>query len=548
MSWAVSAEQSEFSEALDWFRSRVPYTQAQLDTLDDKARARAFAIAGHLELESVQTIFDELDHSIAKGTPFEDFQKRVEEKLLGKVGPDGFHLETVFRNWTQTAYNTGRWYQLTDPELSVLRPFLCFDALLDDRVTEVCKNLDGTIKPVGDPFWLTHAPICHHRCRSSLRSLRTSQAERAGISTTDPMVEIPEGFGLAPPMRGDDIPGPDQRRFDPEVWDAFTKRQADTLTQLEAANDNARRLRDERDRQDPAFWKPDLAAKYGEEAGGAIAWGRAMEYRGRALTLEEASLAHRELVEVGGKVTTNAESVFVRARTIEHEAAQKAETLGALIDAVEDTGEHALLASELKATSTLIGHARSVESANLKLPIPRLGKTWSTESKARVTADHKQVAKWLGALTDASVTLPDVNVKASHKRARYAHRLGTGKGTIEVNGRAFGGDLAHEWGHALENFDPRAKSAVTSFLAARTVNDAPQYLRDLTGIPYSRAEIAKPDHFLNPYMGKLYRHGATEITSMGLDLLRMQRGAELYSHDPEHFWLTLGILAGGKVP
>src|SRR5690606_13728376 len=49
-----------------------------------------------------------------------------------------------------------------------------------------------------DPFWDTHWPPLHHRCRSSIRNLRRTEAERRGITTTRPDAPVPEGWGLSP--------------------------------------------------------------------------------------------------------------------------------------------------------------------------------------------------------------------------------------------------------------------------------------------------------------------------------------------------------------
>lgn len=267
MTWAVKADVDKFDEAVAWFRTRVPYTTAQLDGIEDSARARAFTIAGQLELDTVQTIFDGIGSSLEKGTSIDAFKKSMREKLEGKVGPDGFHLETVYRNWVQNSYNTGRWYQLTDPELVLLRPFLLYDSVLDTRTTDICENLDGTCKAHDDAFWLTHHPLMHHRCRASLRSLRRKQAERHGITTDGPQVEIPEGWGLAPPLRGDNVPQPDSRRFDPQVWEVFKKRAEKFQGELHVANDNAKKKRKKRDEQDPTHWfEGEYKAKYGDHA------------------------------------------------------------------------------------------------------------------------------------------------------------------------------------------------------------------------------------------------------------------------------------------
>src|SRR5699024_1365521 len=51
-------------------------------------------------------------------------------------------------------------------------PFLQFDAVMDDRTTELCRGLAGVIKKANDPFWEVWYPPNHYNCRSDGRQLR----------------------------------------------------------------------------------------------------------------------------------------------------------------------------------------------------------------------------------------------------------------------------------------------------------------------------------------------------------------------------------------
>lgn len=551
MAWQVSADVDKFDEAVDWFRSRVPYTTAQLDGIEDKARARAFWITADLELDTLQTIHSEIGDSIEKGTPFEEFKKSLRKKLDNKVGIGGFHLETVFRNWVQTAYNTGRWYQLTDPELALLRPFLMFDAVLDSRTTERCKACDGAIKPVGDPWWLNRVPPLHHRCRSCLRSLRRKEAERRGITLDDPDEKtFDPKWGLAPELRGDDYGRPDQARFDPAVWEAFKKRSQKVQLELDFANTKVKEQRKERDKRDPEHWyETETKAKYGEHAGKAVAWGKAMEHRGRALTLDVARADHAKMVKSGVHASFGTRRRFANVDDLaDVKGAKDAKTLGELIDAVDAADGGAgegfkIIADELKASASLLGHVGSIETGDSPVfPVPKWVGRWSVSDKERLIEQTESVSGFLRAITDKSVIAPNLKIEARHARAGYLH------GRIAFNGRQEGGDLAHEWGHALEDYNAPLREAARGFLRARTVNEPERRLSVLTGKPYAYYEVAKRDQFMRPYMGKIYPGGETELTSMGIELIKTLEGAELYSADPDHFWLVLGMLAGGKLP
>lgn len=227
MAWAVSAEPSEFDEAIAWFRSRVPVTDDEYNALSASAKTRAFHLASVNELQVVQTVFKEIERAIAEGLPLETFQASVSEKLGAAHRLNGYHLETVFRNGTQDAYNAGRWEQLTSLDVSSTRPYWMYDAVLDDRTTPLCKSLDGTIKAHDDPYWLTHCPPLHHRCRGGIRALRRSEADRRGITVGDPQTvgEPGQGFGLAPPLRTE-LPMPDRTQVDNDVLSVFDARRA----------------------------------------------------------------------------------------------------------------------------------------------------------------------------------------------------------------------------------------------------------------------------------------------------------------------------------
>src|SRR6185295_5529825 len=414
MSWDVTADHERFEEAVGWFRSRVAYTHDELGELDDKSRAAAFWIAGSLELSAVQTIFDEIAAALEKGSSLEDFKKSIREKLTGKLGISGFHLETVFRNWTQTAYNTGRWYQLTDPDLAVGRPYLLYDAILDSRTTKLCESLNGTVKPVGDPFWLTHWPPLHHRCRSSPRSLTRSEAAKRGITEGTPQVTVQKGFGLAPPARGDLPPKPDPARIDPAVWTAYKTREEQLQRELDEAQ---RRAQEARGRQDPKHWfDGQYRDTYGEDAGRAVAWGRAMEERGKAVSLVEAKRQFVQLTEdIGITTSGNATPLFTRLRQAEADGFVPAgvKTLGevadALTGALDKTPSLKGTLDEVRALAGLIGHRAGIRPTGQAVSLATPAVAPGAPLQLRKTAGEivRKVRAFWAELSDASLVLPD---------------------------------------------------------------------------------------------------------------------------------------------
>ena len=228
MTWEVSAEFEDFPEAVEWFLARIIIDERDRDALLFRAKSRAFWIAGVAQLDLVQQVFDAIDVALEAGVPLADFKKSVRTALASAWGKDNPHrIETIYRNAVQGSYNAGRYRQMRDVQRR--RPFWLFDAIRDSRNSTICRTRDGTILPADDPWWLSNWPQLHHRCRSTVRALRESDARRRGVSERAPTVGVEDepqrGFGTAPDDTLD-VPAnlrPDASRLDPGLagaWDA----------------------------------------------------------------------------------------------------------------------------------------------------------------------------------------------------------------------------------------------------------------------------------------------------------------------------------------
>jgi SPP1 gp7 family putative phage head morphogenesis protein len=104
--------------------------------------------------------------------------------------------------------------------------------------------------------------------------------------------------------------------------------------------------------------------------------------------------------------------------------------------------------------------------------------------------------------------------------------------------------LFHELGHFLEFENPGIAKAAKEWVESRATGKL-STLKDIDP-GYGDDETYYPDKFIDPYVGRLYQDGSTEVVSMGIenfaDPLKM---AELYKKDPEHFNFIMGILSNG---
>lgn len=205
-----------FDEAIAWHRRRVPLTDAEWQSLQQKSHDRAFKVAGVQQAQVAQAVFDDIDRAIRDGTTLDDFKAAAGAKLAEAWGGEDAHrVETVFRTNVLHSYNAGRTTVFRHPAVKEARPYLRFDATEDSRTSEICDELDGTVLPADDPFWARHTPPLHYNCRSQLTPLDREEAADEGIDDGPPDTgdaEVDEGFGR-PTAEYE----PDTSGFDPEI-------------------------------------------------------------------------------------------------------------------------------------------------------------------------------------------------------------------------------------------------------------------------------------------------------------------------------------------
>lgn len=215
----MSSDPVEFVEAVEEFATRRTITREEADTLEGYAKRRAWWISGVSQMDIVNDAHQSIVEAMRKGTPFDEWKKEIAPKLEEAWGrEDSFRIETIFRNATTQAYNAGRIEQINEPHIVEVRPYWMLDVVDDLRTSDTCRRYvkPPVILPASDPWWLTHSPPLHHRCRSGIRSLRQSVAEKKGISETVPDDTVQDGWGIPPniseppkPSERDNPPDPD---------------------------------------------------------------------------------------------------------------------------------------------------------------------------------------------------------------------------------------------------------------------------------------------------------------------------------------------------
>lgn len=185
------------------------------------------------------------------------------------------------------------------------------------------------------------------------------------------------------------------------------------------------------------------------------------------------------------------------------------------------TRGHAILAN------TATGHqngavplAHTLRDADLRSRVER-AQTW--------LAEHTTLR--------ASRPIPVVRLK---KNARAYAR----EDTIHLAPHNGTGVAIHEAAHALDHQHPSMVARAIAWRDERTVGESYQRLSVLLNDSgYKPSEVAKPDKFFHPYIGKSYGTRATEVLSMGLQRM-YEDPVGFATADPGHFDLIFRIMKG----
>jgi len=507
--WKVTPDVERYDEALTWFRRRVVMTRAQALRLDDANKADAFWVGGGLQLAQVQRVFDAITASLEKGEDLRDFKLRVTGTLR-----DPAHIETVFRNATQRAFNAGRYAQHTDPDTLAVRPFWLYDAVLDSRTTDGCEERDGTLLPHDDPWWRQgNIPPRHHRCRAGIRNQRPADVERRGgiKRPPDDIEPTPPGWGQIPT----EAPQwkPDPAKHDRQLLLDFEGKAAKGTTTRKRVTKRTKKPTLEVDR-----WVDAYTPRYGEDVARSVARGRAALELGLDLTVDE---VRKQLAGVESPAMTRVRDELEGLdgnRTLREQSGE----LNALLQAAAGVAGH-------RAT---MGRRRAFKIS--KLERDPLG--------AEVLGFFSKVCGPAIKIADNTWSYGRVSGNAycieSVKALRYTTREG-------------GAALAHELGHTLEFHMPELRARTISFLRSRAGRDH--------ATDHGRNGMCWDDDFYHWYSGKQYakdrrapyRRDAeldtTELISTGMELLFAYDAfwgnlAAWIKRDPEHWLFVLGEL------
>ncbi|MDV2356974.1 phage minor head protein [Vibrio cholerae] len=172
----LAVDDVPFQEAIDSLKAMIPTDTKEYRQMEAAMKLRAFTVANVSSIDAVNRVKKRYENALESGASRSEtlgnIRQLLEQEGISEASP--YWLELHYRNNMMTAYNSGRWTQIANNDLV---EFLVYSSVLDSGTTELCRKLDGVIKPKNDPFWESFYPPNHHKCRATVSVLSRKQYE-----------------------------------------------------------------------------------------------------------------------------------------------------------------------------------------------------------------------------------------------------------------------------------------------------------------------------------------------------------------------------------
>jgi len=181
---------------------KIPPTYA-IEWLSDKS----FYIKGVIGDTLLSKIKNTLLTHLETGESLKETMLKVEKIYQPYIGTEiisdalqttPYRIETMIRTNTTGAFNRGRVAMSYDEDLKDYIIAYQFSAVMDDRTTDICTELDGKIIRKDDPDFDRFVPPQHFNCRSILVPITTDDLPFDSITREEADLALaltPEDFG-----------------------------------------------------------------------------------------------------------------------------------------------------------------------------------------------------------------------------------------------------------------------------------------------------------------------------------------------------------------
>lgn len=159
-----------FEEAIANITNKYPIMAEYLNEINKTVADKMFWVKKATDEQTVKRIKQSLEKVLKTGGTFASWKEDIETVITKQgFGDDGYYLQNIYRTNLMSAYNTGRKEQQISNVESA--PYWLFDAVGDERTSDICLSLNGKIYRADNPVWDDIYPPLHYGCRSGVISL-----------------------------------------------------------------------------------------------------------------------------------------------------------------------------------------------------------------------------------------------------------------------------------------------------------------------------------------------------------------------------------------
>jgi len=174
-----------FAEAEAFFRRKLNVPTSAWNDLWQAEHAKGFMTAGAMKADLLADMRNAVDQAIAGNLDLAEFRQQfdsiVQKHGWAYNGGRNWRSALIYDINVNTAYQAGRWQQFVEGGAKYLK-YVHADGVLNPRPEHVA--LDGTVRPIDDPFWSTHYPPNGWGCQC-----------RAVIADENELTDVPSVAG-----------------------------------------------------------------------------------------------------------------------------------------------------------------------------------------------------------------------------------------------------------------------------------------------------------------------------------------------------------------
>jgi uncharacterized protein with gpF-like domain len=175
-----------FNEAIKFFRSKVNIPTKQWNDLLQEEHDVGFMVAGAIKAELLNDFRGALDQAISTGSTLETFRKDF-DAIVARYGwsyngTRGWRSEVIYSTNIRTAYQAGRYQQMTDPDVLAYRPNWMYQHGDSVRPRPLHLAWNGVTLPAADPWWESHFTPNGWGCKCRVVAMSDRDMTRKGVT------------------------------------------------------------------------------------------------------------------------------------------------------------------------------------------------------------------------------------------------------------------------------------------------------------------------------------------------------------------------------